>query len=80
MVGNKIDESEFILKYIQPGTKLSVQCYFLYKAGQGFKNQERHKHVVLFNTSHYPLEAFYKPINFYFDITKTETNDGHSTS
>lgn len=80
MVGSKIDSSEFVLNYLQPGIKLSVQCYFLHKADQSFKYYERHKHVALFNTSHYPLETFYKPIHFYFDITKTVTNDGHSIS
>jgi hypothetical protein len=75
MAGRTIDESGFIADHLEPGVVLPVQCYFLYKVEQTALRMQRWKTSALFHTDHYPLETFYKPIHYPFDITKIRTND-----
>jgi hypothetical protein len=74
MAGTKIDKSGFIADHLEQDVHLSVQCYFLYKGGQQVNKVDFRKHSALYNTDYYLLEPFYKPIHFYFDITKIVTN------
>lgn len=56
--------------YFSSEIKLPVQVSFIRKLSKKHAEKNLSKKSMRFNTSSYPLETFYKPIHYCFDVTK----------